>query len=145
MTWPTPQPGLLIRYAYLWEREARAGRSEGIKDRPCAVILMSTTETGAIVVRVLPVTHSPPSDPSEAIEIPRLTKERLGLDSERSWIILAEANEFVWPGPDLRPSILGDPQSVAIGMLPPGFMKILRDRLISLWRQRRAISVRRSD
>lgn len=145
MTLTTPHAGLLIRYAYLWEREARAGRTEGVKDRPSAIILTSRTDTDALLVRVLPVTHSQPVDPAEALEIPPLTKERLGLGSERSWAMLSEANDFVWPGPDLRPSIPGDPQSVVIGMLPPGFMKILRERLIALWRQRRAISVRRSD
>lgn len=31
---PEPTPGLVIGYAYLWEREARAGRDESVKDRP---------------------------------------------------------------------------------------------------------------
>jgi hypothetical protein len=30
------------------------------------------------------------------------TNQRLGLDAERSWVMLTEANRFVWPGPDLR-------------------------------------------
>jgi hypothetical protein len=45
----------------------------------------------------------PPSDPCEAIENPPATKRRLGLDDERSWIVLTESNRFVWPGPDVRP------------------------------------------
>ena len=40
MSWPTPQAGLVIRYSYLWQSEAAAGREEGVKDRPCAVILV---------------------------------------------------------------------------------------------------------
>lgn len=39
MTWPTPRPGLVIRFSYLWKREADAGREEGVKDRPCAVVI----------------------------------------------------------------------------------------------------------
>ena len=48
--------------------------------------------------------HAPPDREGDAIEIPLETKKRLGLDSERSWIMITEANEFVWPGPDLRPA-----------------------------------------
>jgi hypothetical protein len=31
---PTPEPGLVISYAYLWHHEHEAGREEGRKDRP---------------------------------------------------------------------------------------------------------------
>ena len=41
---------------------------------------------------MVPVTHSPPADPTTAIEIPAVTKARLGLDAQRSWIICNEAN-----------------------------------------------------
>jgi hypothetical protein len=44
-----------------------------------------------------------PEHPDDAIEIPILTKQRLGLYAERSWIVISEVSEFVWPGPDLRP------------------------------------------
>jgi len=30
---------LVIRFSYLWKREADAGREEGVKDRPCAVVI----------------------------------------------------------------------------------------------------------
>lgn len=100
MTWPVPRPGLVIRYSYLWEREALAGQEEGVKDRPCAIIVVLLREGEHPVVRVLPVTHATPLDSTTALEIPQLTKRRLGLDSERSWVILDEANDFIWPGPD---------------------------------------------
>ena len=58
MSWPEPRPGLLIRYSYLWEREAREGREEGVKDRPCAIVLVLLREGEHPIVRVLPVTHS---------------------------------------------------------------------------------------
>ena len=69
------------------------------------------------------VTHSPPSDPQTAVEIPAATKRRLGLDAERSWIIVDDANQFVWPGADLRPARSGDASSVAYGLLPDGLFK----------------------
>ena len=47
---------------------------------------------------MVPVTHSPPADPATAIEIPAVTKARLGLDAQRSWIVCNEANVFAWPG-----------------------------------------------
>jgi hypothetical protein len=141
---PVPQPGLVIRYAYLWESEARQGREEGVKDRPCAIILVVLREGEHPIVRVLPVTHAPPSDPADALEIPRATKERLGLDSERSWIVLSEANDFIWPGPDLRPVPGADQGTVAYGFLPPGFMRVLRERLDRRRRERRMSAVSRT-
>jgi hypothetical protein len=138
VSWPQPRPGLVIRYSYLWEREAREGREEGTKDRPCAIVLVVLREGAHPIVRVLPVTHAPPSDPGDALEIPSITKRRLGLDSERSWVILTEANDFIWPGPDLRPAVNGDPSSITYGMLPPGFMNVLRERLLARWREKRS-------
>ncbi|MGH7102211.1 MAG: hypothetical protein ACREFJ_07420, partial [Acetobacteraceae bacterium] len=36
------------------------------------------------------------------IEIPLPIKRHLGLDDDPSWIVVAEGNEFLWPGYDLR-------------------------------------------
>jgi hypothetical protein len=145
VSWPAPRPGLVIRYSYLWEREARQGREEGVKDRPCAIVLVLLREGGHPVVRVLPVTHAPPEYPDDALEIPQATKQRLGLDAERSWVVLNEANDFIWPGPDLRPAVNGDLSSVAYGMLPPGFMRVLRERLLQRWRDKRMSVTRRTE
>jgi hypothetical protein len=142
VSFPVPRPGLVIRYSYLWESEARQGREEGVKDRPCAIILVVLREGDHPIVRVLPVTHAPPPDPADALEIPQPTKQRLGLDSDRSWVILSEANDFIWPGPDLRPAINGDPSTIAYGMLPPGFMAVLRERLAQRRRTRQAVTRR---
>lgn len=38
MALPEPEAGLVIRYAYLWKREADGGQVEGGKDRPCALL-----------------------------------------------------------------------------------------------------------
>lgn len=65
-----PKVGWVFRYSYLWHSQHLQGREEGEKDRPALVLaIVATLEKGAPVVRVLPITHSPPSDPSEAIEL----------------------------------------------------------------------------
>ena len=71
------------------------------------------------LVTVLPVTHRPPPDPDWAIEIPPAVKRHLGLDEARSWIVVAEGNEFLWPGYDLRRVPGAD--VYAYGFLPPRF------------------------
>ena len=44
------------------------GQEEGVKDRPCAVLLAVEGRAAKTSVVVLPVTHSPPKDPTGAIE-----------------------------------------------------------------------------
>ena len=56
---PTPHAGLVIRYAYLWKREYAAGRDEGSKDRPCAIVMALTADDGESKVLVVPITHAP--------------------------------------------------------------------------------------
>lgn len=145
MTLAKPVPGLVIRCSYLRLSEHREGREEGAKDRPCAIILVTQDLEGEALVTVLPVTHSPPRKDEHAIEIPMRTKARLGLDGERSWVALTEANRFVWPGPDLRPAKTGDPGSVAYGQLPRAFFLELRARFVAVLKAHAAGLVSRSD
>lgn len=127
---PHPAPGLVIRYAYFWSEEHHRGHEEGLNDRPCAVILVTADEDGDRIVTVLPVTHSPPANPALAVEIPQATKRRLRLDDARSWVILSEANRFVWPGPDLRFAQVGDLASVAYGELPGALFNEIKAKLV---------------
>lgn len=145
MTWPTPSPGLVIRYAYLWEEAARTGREEGEKDRPCAVLLAHREEDGRIRVYALPMTHSEPVQPENGVEIPLAVKLHLGLDSDRSWVILTEANVFYWPGPDLRFPRETGPAGTAYGFLPPRLFRVIRDRFLELRKDRRARLVPRTE
>jgi hypothetical protein len=98
--YPEPKAGLVISYAYLWSDESERGQVEGRKDRPCAIILAvdhPQPEGGKRKrVAVAPITHTPPHDPNTAVEIPLRVKQYLGLDSERSWVVLDEINEFTW-------------------------------------------------
>jgi hypothetical protein len=52
VTLPRPQLGLVIRYSYLWLSEHREGREEGVKDRPCAVVLALVDADGETRVTV---------------------------------------------------------------------------------------------
>jgi hypothetical protein len=63
VSFPEAYAGLAIRYAYLWQREFDAGREEGSKDRACTIV----DEDGDKEVLVLPITHSQPTDPTDAI------------------------------------------------------------------------------
>jgi hypothetical protein len=127
---PNPEPGLVISYSYLWHHEHRAGREEGQKDRPSVIVLAVEREAdGAITVTVLPITHSPPTDPASAVEIPLPVKRHLGLDDERSWVVIAEGNEFLWPGYDLRRRPQSDRYDY--GFLPPRFFNQVLDAFVA--------------
>jgi hypothetical protein len=144
VAFPEAAPGLVIRYSYLWAEEHRRGREEGVKDRPCAVILVTMNDDDERLVTVLPISHSPPPDPALAVEIPASVKRRLKLDDERSWVVLTEANRFVWPGPDLRPSRPGDSASVGYGPLPFALFEEIRTKFIAAIRTKSASVVPRS-
>ena len=45
------------RYSYLWSSDHARGLEEGVKDRPCAIILVTEDDAGERVVTVLPITH----------------------------------------------------------------------------------------
>ena len=138
---PDPEPGLVVNYAYLWRREAARGRDEGSKYRPAVVVLtVEDEDDGSKTVLVVPVTHSPPSDPHLAFELPVETKRRLGVDAARSWIVVSEVNRFEWPGPDLRPVA---PGRWAYGLLPARLFRSVRDRLAALAGEGRAMQVNR--
>lgn len=139
---PKPLAGQVISYAYLWQTEHQRGQEEGLKDRPCAVILVVTNQDGNEIVTALPITHTPPSNPDSAVEIPPATKRRLGLDDARSWVVLTEANRFTWPGPDLRPMRRSEAASVLYGELPGSLLVKIRDGFLAAIKKHRAIVLR---
>jgi hypothetical protein len=88
----------VIGYSYLWAREHGQGAEEGNKDRPCAIVAARQIVEGREVVTVLAITHTPPSDPRDAVEIPAAVKQHLGLDNLRSWIVVTETNDLCGRG-----------------------------------------------
>jgi PHD/YefM family antitoxin component YafN of YafNO toxin-antitoxin module len=116
----------------------------GPKDRPCAIVLSSIAATATRTVTVLPITHTPPGYSGAAVEIPLSTKQRLGLDDARSWVILTEANRFICLGPDLRPARRGDAGSVVCGQLPYRLFEEIRLGFLNAIKGRRLQEVHRS-
>ncbi|TCP32377.1 hypothetical protein [Sphingomonas sp. BK235] len=142
---PTPRPGQVIRYEYLWKREADRGAEDGRKERPCALLLSQQMRDGRTEVFVLPITHSPPIEPAFAIEIPQAVKRRLKLDDERSWIILSELNRTPWPNQDTRVVPGSKPETIVYGQLPEALYNKVRDRWLELVDQRLVKVVTRTE
>lgn len=137
MTFPAPKPGLVIRYSFLWSDEKAAGAEEGSKDRPCAIVVAARKdEQGDIRTLVAPITHAPPDDPDDSIEIPSAVTKALGLDGERHWLRLDELNRFSWPGYDLRP-LPGKIAKYDYGMLPKALFEALKQGIIDRQRAKR--------
>jgi len=138
---PTPEPGLVVRFEYLWSEDARGGRETGSKVRPCVIVVASRrTPNGTVEVLVAPITHSAPRDGDVAIELPPEVKAALGLDDARSWMVATELNEFVWPGHDLRADARG---RFDLGVLPPRTFSRLRSAILASIRQGRLKRVSR--
>jgi len=101
--------GCVIRFPYLWVREAARGETEGRKPRPVAVGVRIARRGGDDILVLFPITSQPPSPGRFATEIPEMEKRRAGLDATlRLWIILDEYNQdtvnqsfYREPGPPL--------------------------------------------
>ena len=95
-----------------YSNEAHHSRTEASKDRPCVIVLAVRRETdNRMRVGVVPITHT---YPARAALLPPNLKRHLGLDDDASWIVLDEANEFVWPGVDLRPIARTKPRGLGL-------------------------------
>jgi hypothetical protein len=140
---PSPRPGLVIRYAFLWSHQRDAGADEASKDRPCAIVVAASRQPDAETrVVVAPITHSAPAEPDASIEIHVSVVRRLGLDAGRHWIRFEELNSFVWPGFDLRP-IPGREGEVDYGLLPREVFEALRRGILTRQAARRVRVVQR--
>jgi mRNA-degrading endonuclease toxin of MazEF toxin-antitoxin module len=116
---PQPFPGLVIHYSYLWHDEHRRGLEEGVKDRPCVIVSASPAPATDILVNLVPITHRAPGDAADAVELSLPIKRHLGMDDDRSWIMVTEVNRFRWPGPDLRPIPGKATGNFTYGVVPP--------------------------
>jgi hypothetical protein len=130
MALPDPQPGLVIRYDYLWTREAAAGRQQG-KDRPACLVAAADSTVKPRFVVILPITHTAPSGDTVGIEIPAKVRVGIGLDDEPSWVIVSDHNVDEWPNAGLAP-IPGRPGMFSYGFVPPGLFKQIKSRFLEL-------------
>ena len=141
MALPEPQPGLVVRYDYLWMEEATTGRGEG-KDRPACLVAASDSAVRPRFVVILPITHSAPRGASAGIEIPLKTRQAIGLDDEPSWVIVSEHNVDTWPNAGLQP-IPGRPGVFAYGFIAPRLFAQIKAKFLELARHGRSGEVRR--
>jgi len=86
------QTASVVRYPYLWVREAGHGETEGRKNRPVAVGIRLKRPDGDLLL-LFPITTKQPEPARFAAEIPATEKRRAGLDADlRLWLILDEYN-----------------------------------------------------
>ena len=85
----------VIRYPYLWVREAKRGETEGRKGRPVAVGVRLQRSGGDLLL-LFPITSQHPEPGGFAVEIPDIEKRRAGLEvALRLWIVFDEYNTDV--------------------------------------------------
>ena len=93
MSWSDVQSAAVIRYPYLWVREAAVGETEGRKLRPVAVGVRLPRAQGDALL-LFPITSSRPDSGRLAVEVPATEKRRAGLDEHlRLWVVLDEYNQ----------------------------------------------------
>lgn len=141
MALPEPKPGLVIRYDYLWTREAAGGKQQS-KDRPACLVAASDSSVAPRFVVILPITHSVPAGDTVGIEIPQKVGQALGLDEARSWVIVSDHNVDEWPNAGLAP-IPGKPGLFAYGFIPPGLFAQIKTLFLELSEQGHTSGVRR--
>lgn len=135
-----PKAGDVLRYPYLWARQAGYGETEGRKTRPCAVILSLKAGSGQTELRLCAVTTQPPQTRTHAVEVPEIEKRRAGLDSDLPlWVVVDEHNLDVF-----EKSFYIEPHS-HMGAFSTNFTKELQKRMVLALRQRNSKAVSRRD
>lgn len=95
MSFEDIQTASVIRYPYLWVREAASGEIEGRQSRP-VVVGVRIVRAGGDLILFFPITTKQPEPGRFAVEVPDIEKRRAGLDPAlRLWIILDEYNTDV--------------------------------------------------
>ena len=137
-------PFRLIGCAYLWCHEDAAGREEGTKDCPAAIVALLRGDDGRAEIVVFPITSSPPPDATAGLELPAATRDRLGPQDGPCCAIVTEVNIFVWLGPDLRRPENAN-HGFVYGSLPHALMPRIKQSFAA-WRARRRVrAFRHSD
>ncbi|NGO53545.1 hypothetical protein [Allomesorhizobium camelthorni] len=128
------QTACVIRYPYLWAREAGRGETEGRKRRPVTVGVRLRRIDGDLLV-LFPITSKEPHAGRFAVEIPETEKRRASLDvGLRLWIIFDEYNTDI-----VGESFYLEPEA-PIGRFSKAFFLPLMRTFISRGKQASAIS-----
>jgi hypothetical protein len=138
---PEPKPGLVIRYDYLWTREAAEGRDQDKERSACLVAATDSAASPRFVV-ILPITHTPPDKTTVGVEIPDKVRQAIGLDDAPSWVIVSEHNIDEWPNGGLAP-VPGKSGVFTYGFIPPGLFAQVKAKFLELNGRGRSAGVRR--
>ena len=96
MNFDALRTGAVIRYPYLWAREAERDETEGRKFRPVTVGVRIAEPRDKDRLVLFPITSQEPARGRFAVEIPETEKRRAGLArTVRLWIVLDEYNQDV--------------------------------------------------
>ena len=80
------------------------------------------------LIRVLPISHSPPRQDQRALELPRGEKLRLHLDSQKQWVYVNEGAMFSLPGDTAQ---IGHPPRTWLGEMSETFFGLVMTEVIS--------------
>ena len=86
------ETGHVIRFNYLWAREASRGEETGRKTRPACIVVRTNSNPAALFL--LALTSQPPSKGQAIISVPETECKRAHLRAP-SWIIVDEYNRVV--------------------------------------------------
>jgi hypothetical protein len=86
------EPGHIVRFNYLWAREARRGEETGRKARPACIVVRTATNPAALFL--LPLTSQAPSPERATIAVPETECRRAQLRVP-CWIIVDEYNRVL--------------------------------------------------
>jgi hypothetical protein len=126
--------GDIVRFNYLWARQAEAGEETGRKSRPVCIIVRTVSEPAALFL--LPLTSQPPSQGRAILSVPEMECKRGGLRSP-CWIVVDEYNRVTL-------DMAHDFESLApIGAFSASFLKLIASRLKAEALARRAKMVAR--
>ena len=92
MKFPELTRGSVIKFPFLWSREAERGEKEGRKNRE-SVIVSRFLFDGKDQIVLIPITASQPTRDQTSYELPETEVRRLSRGGKsRFWVILSEVN-----------------------------------------------------
>lgn len=86
------EQGDIVRFNYLWARQAKRGEESGRKARPACIVVKSGGNPATLFL--LPLTSRPPADGTTGLPVPEMERRRAGLQSP-CWVIVDEYNRVM--------------------------------------------------
>ncbi|MGO4569472.1 hypothetical protein AB4Z52_31610 [Rhizobium sp. 2YAF20] len=129
------EPGQIVRFFYLWSRQAAAGEESGRKARPTCVVVRTVAVPGAVFL--FPITSQYPSTDRLSLAISEMECRRAGLDFP-CWIILDEYNRV-----DLDKAFDFE-TTTPLGSFSPAFLKSIASTVKHAAAARKLTGVARS-